>query len=41
MRAGRFRKITPVRKARKPAPAPKRAAPKKSAPKRRPVADKG
>lgn len=36
-----FHKIVPVKKARKPAPAPKKAAPKKHAPKRRPVARKG
>jgi hypothetical protein len=35
-----FHKIVPVKKHRKPAPAPKKAAPKKPAPKR-PVAHKG
>lgn len=32
-----FRKVTPVKKANKPGPAPKRSAPQKCAPKRRPV----
>ncbi|MEW1829115.1 MULTISPECIES: hypothetical protein [unclassified Streptomyces] len=38
-----FHKIVPVKKHRKPAPAPKKPAPKKPAhaPKRRPVAHKG
>jgi hypothetical protein len=36
-----FHKIVPVKKAAKPAPAPKKKAPKKHAPKRRPVAHKG
>jgi hypothetical protein len=35
-----FHKIVPVKKTRKPAPAPKKPAPKKPAPKR-PVAHKG
>ena len=35
-----FHKIVPVKKSRKPAPAPKKPAPKKHAPKR-PVAHKG
>lgn len=35
-----FKKIAPVKKARKAVPAPKKAAPKKVAPKRRPVAHK-
>ena len=34
-------KIHPIKKTRKPAPAPKKPAPKKPAPKRRPVAHKG
>ncbi|MFJ9634141.1 hypothetical protein ACIQPR_06420 [Streptomyces sp. NPDC091280] len=38
-----FHKIVPVKKHRKPAPAPKKPAPKKPAPapKRRPVAHQG
>jgi hypothetical protein len=36
-----FNKIHPIKKTRKPAPAPKKPAPKKAAPKRRPVAHKG
>lgn len=36
-----FHKITPVRKTRKPAPAPKQPAPRKPAAKRRPVGDRG
>ncbi|MFJ9867148.1 hypothetical protein [Streptomyces sp. NPDC101165] len=38
-----FRKIAPVKKHHKPAPAPKKPAPKKPepAPKRRPVGGKG
>ncbi|MFI1566089.1 hypothetical protein ACH4ZX_24050 [Streptomyces sp. NPDC020490] len=39
-----FHKIVPMKKAAKPAPAPKRKAPKKAAPaapKRRPVAHQG
>ena len=36
-----FNKIHPIKKTRKPAPAPKKPAPKKPAPKRRPVAHKG
>jgi len=36
-----FHKIAPVKKAAKPAPAPKKKACKKAAPKRRPVAPKG
>ncbi|WP_330305584.1 MULTISPECIES: hypothetical protein [unclassified Streptomyces] len=38
-----FHKIAPVKKAHKPAPAPKKKAPEKPAPvaKRRPVAHKG
>jgi hypothetical protein len=36
-----FHKIAPVKKTRKPAPAPKKAQPKKHAPKRRPVAHQG
>ncbi|MDH6550349.1 hypothetical protein M2164_004622 [Streptomyces sp. SAI-208] len=36
-----FHKIVPVKKAAKPAPAPKKKAHKKAAPKRRPVAHKG
>ena len=35
-----FHKIAPVKKTRKPAPAPKKAQPKKPAPKRRPVGQK-
>ena len=35
-----FHKIVPVKKTRKPAPAPKKSAPKKPAPKR-PVGHKG
>jgi hypothetical protein len=35
-----FHKIVPVKKTRKPAPAPKKPAPKKHAPKR-PIAHKG
>ncbi len=35
-----FKKIAPVKKARKAVPAPKKAAPKKVTPKRRPVAHK-
>jgi hypothetical protein len=35
-----FHKVVPVKKHRKPAPAPKKPAPKKPAPKR-PVAHKG
>lgn len=35
-----FHKITPVKKTRKPAPAPKKAQPKKPTPKRRPVGHK-
>ncbi|MDQ0761866.1 hypothetical protein QF027_004501 [Streptomyces canus] len=35
-----FRKIAPVKKASKPAPAPKKAQPKKATPKRRPVGHK-
>ncbi len=36
-----FNKIHPIKKTRKPAPAPKKPAPKKPAPKRRPIAHKG
>ncbi|MGC0339705.1 hypothetical protein RKD20_004739 [Streptomyces sp. SLBN-8D4] len=36
-----FHKIAPVKKACKPAPAPKKAQSKKRTPKRRPVAPKG
>lgn len=36
-----FHKIAPVKKAAKPAPAPRKAQPKRHAPKRRPVAPKG
>ena len=36
-----FRKIVPVKKTAKPAPAPKKKVHKKAAPKRRPVAHKG
>lgn len=36
-----FHKIAPVKKARKPAPAPKKHQSKKAAPKRRPVGRKG
>jgi hypothetical protein len=36
-----FHKIAPVKKNRKPAPAPKKKPVKKAAPKRRPVAHKG
>jgi hypothetical protein len=35
-----FHKVAPVKKTRKPAPAPKKAQPKKAAPKRRPVGHK-
>lgn len=35
-----FHKIAPVKKTRKPAPAPKKAQPKKHTPKRRPVGQK-
>lgn len=34
-----FRKVAPVKKAHKPAPAPKKPAPKKPASRRRPVGD--
>jgi hypothetical protein len=36
-----FKKIAPVKKACKGAPAPKKGAPKKPAPKRRPIDHKG
>ncbi|GAA0301933.1 hypothetical protein GCM10009540_21490 [Streptomyces turgidiscabies] len=36
-----FKKIAPVKKACKGAPAPRKAAPKKAAPKRRPIDHKG
>lgn len=36
-----FKKIAPVKKHHKPAPAPKKPAPKKPAPKRRPVGHQG
>ncbi|RPE42761.1 hypothetical protein EDD90_5922 [Streptomyces sp. Ag109_O5-1] len=36
-----FRKIAPVKKHHKPAPAPKKPVPKKPVAKRRPVGDQG